>query len=154
MAFFGITNLGYQNPIGDKMLVNPRRPASSHNEIGSCNWTKPSGQSPVPVHRGDTECMDNCANSYTQPPPFSTDIHRGSQQRYKEMLKRAQTPRSPNQLYSMPITESQQCGWWITSGGLKTQECWTQVKRFPRRNSEMTKFVEEMSMTDREFSLF
>lgn len=24
MAFFGITHLGYQNPIGDKMVVNPR----------------------------------------------------------------------------------------------------------------------------------
>ncbi|XP_024230973.1 testis-expressed protein 49 isoform X2 [Oncorhynchus tshawytscha] len=92
MAFFGITNLGYQNPIGDKMLVNPRASASH---------------------------------------------------------------RAPNQLYSVPLTDSQQYGWWMPNGGQQnTQERWTQVRRFPRKNSEMTKFVKEMSMTDREFSLF
>lgn len=25
MAFFGLTNLGYQDPIGDNLLVNPKK---------------------------------------------------------------------------------------------------------------------------------
>uniref|UniRef100_A0A8C7G7E4 Uncharacterized protein n=1 Tax=Oncorhynchus kisutch TaxID=8019 RepID=A0A8C7G7E4_ONCKI len=111
MAFFGITNLGYQNPIGDKMLVNPR----------AC--TKQSRLPPIQVQRG--------------PPKY---IHQGSQERYREMLKRIQTPRSPNQLYSVPLTDSQQYGWWMPNGGQQnSQERWTQVRRFPRKNSEMTK---------------
>ncbi|XP_071750671.1 sperm microtubule inner protein 11 [Centroberyx gerrardi] len=113
MAFFGITNLGYQNPIGDKMIVNPR--GSPHSQD-------------------------------------SSDIHHGSQERYREMVKRVQTPRSPNQLYLMPVTDSQQYGWLLSKE--KSPESWAQIERFPRKNSEMTKFVKEMSMTDREFSLF
>ncbi|XP_041701010.1 testis-expressed protein 49 isoform X2 [Coregonus clupeaformis] len=166
MAFFGITNLGYQNPIGDKMLVNPRASASHGGkrtpdslaftdvEVDLRSWAKQSRLPPIQVQRGPPKCTDTCS-IYNQPPPFSPDIHQGSQERYREMLKRVQTPRSPNQLYSVPLTDSQQCGWWMPNGGQgNMQEPWTQVRRFPRKNSEMTKFVKEMSMTDREFSLF
>ncbi|XP_026187259.1 testis-expressed protein 49 isoform X2 [Mastacembelus armatus] len=104
--------------------------------------------------QGPLRCVDIC-NIYNQPPPYSTrsgvhSTHHGSHERYKEMVKRIQTPRSPNQLYIMPLTDSHQYGWMVT----KTPEPWTQIKRFPRNNSEMTKFVKEVSMTDREFSLF
>ena len=44
---------------------------------------------------------------------------------------------APNQLYVMPLTDSQQYGWMI----FKSPEPWMQVKRFPRKNSEMTKWV-------------
>lgn len=36
MAFFGLTNLGYQNPIGDKMIVNSRRASLPQ---GKMSWT-------------------------------------------------------------------------------------------------------------------
>lgn len=42
---------------------------------------------------------------------------------------------APNQLYIMPLTDSQQYGWMMS----KSPEPWTRVKRFPRKNSEMTK---------------
>uniref|UniRef100_A0A8C5A783 Uncharacterized protein n=1 Tax=Gadus morhua TaxID=8049 RepID=A0A8C5A783_GADMO len=85
MAFFGITNLGYQNPIGDQMIT-------------------PRGA------------------------PY------------------------PNQLYRVPLTDNQRYGWSVT----KTEgpEPWTQMKRFPRQNSEMTNFVKAMMLTDPDFSLF
>ncbi|KAL1021440.1 hypothetical protein UPYG_G00013280 [Umbra pygmaea] len=154
MAFFGITNLGYQNPIGDKMLVNPQASASPCHDVDSRSWTNQSGLPPFQVHRTPSKYINTCSNMDSLP-PFSTEIHRGSQERYREMLKRVQTPRSPNQLYSVPITENQQCGWWLPNGGLgKMSESWTKVKRFPRKNSEMTKFVQDMSMKDREFILF
>ncbi|KAM9506110.1 sperm microtubule inner protein 11-like [Salvelinus alpinus] len=154
MAFFGITNLGYQNPIGDNMLVSPRLSASPRDEVDSRSWAKQSGLPSIQVQRGPPKCTDT-GSIYNQPSPFSPDIHQGSQGRYREMLKRVQIPRSPNQLYSVPLTDSQQCGWWMSNGGQgKMHEPWTQVRRFPRKNSEMTKFVKEMSMTDREFSLF
>ncbi|CAM4682045.1 hypothetical protein PO909_013673 [Leuciscus waleckii] len=91
MAFFGITYLGYQNPVGDRML--------------------PSAQNKL-----DT--------------------------------------RGPKELYRVPVTDNQRYGWWVPTGGLKNQEPWTQIRHFPRKNSEMTKFVNEMSMTYPDFSLF
>lgn len=42
---------------------------------------------------------------------------------------------APNQLYKMPLTDNQQYGWMLA----KSPESWTQVKRFPRKDSEMTK---------------
>ncbi|XP_067096893.1 sperm microtubule inner protein 11-like [Osmerus mordax] len=154
MAFFGITNLGYQNPIRDKMLVNPRTTASHDDEVDSRGWAKQVGLPPTQIRGESYKCTDVCT-IYNQPSPYSQDIHRGSQERYREMLRRIQTPRSPNQLYSVPVTDNQQYGWWNSNHGQgRMQESWAHVKRFPRKNSEMTKFVKEMSMTDREFSLY
>lgn len=33
MAFLGLTHLGYQNPIGDKLILNPRGAAHSQGEM-------------------------------------------------------------------------------------------------------------------------
>ncbi|XP_068585823.1 sperm microtubule inner protein 11 [Cebidichthys violaceus] len=141
MAFFGVTHLGYQSPTGDKMIVNPG--AATHPRDGGTIRPGPSPSLPEP--QGPLRCTDTC-NVY----PYSAGIHQGSHERYKEMVKRVQTPRSPNQLYVTPLTENQQYGWMLS----RSPEPWTQVKRFPRKNSEMTKFVKEMSAANREFSLF
>ncbi|XP_047452739.1 testis-expressed protein 49-like [Mugil cephalus] len=139
MAFFGLTHLGYENPIGDKMLVNLRGASHSHD-----------GHPPsLQEHQEPLRCKETC-KVYHQPLPYSTDIHHGSHAQYKEMVRKFRTPRSPNQLYVTPLTESQQYGWTVS----ESHEPWTQIKKFPRKNSEMTKFVKEMSMSDREFSLF
>ncbi|XP_030623572.1 testis-expressed protein 49 [Chanos chanos] len=148
MAFFGITNYGYQNPIGDMMCPPPQR--TSHLQNIS-RWDKPPGLPPIsPTTR--LTCTDTCS-VYNQPPPYGMDIHHGSLKRYKEMLNRVQAPRSPNELYRVPLTDNQRYGWWWLSGAASTAEPWTHIPRFPRKNSEMTKFVREMSMTNREFSL-
>uniref|UniRef100_A0A3Q4IET9 Si:dkey-90a13.10 n=1 Tax=Neolamprologus brichardi TaxID=32507 RepID=A0A3Q4IET9_NEOBR len=54
----------------------------------------------------------------------------------------------PNQLYMVPLTESQRYGWMVS----KNSEPWMLVRRFPRKNSEMT-FAKEMLKTDPNFSL-
>ncbi|XP_042347045.1 testis-expressed protein 49-like [Plectropomus leopardus] len=143
MAFFGLTHLGYQNPIGDKMTVN-RGKASHPPDGGMSIKAEPSTQE----QQGPLRCTDTCVNH--QPHAYSTDIHQRSHERYREMVKKCKTPRAPDQLYIMPLTDNQQYGWMMS----RTPEPWTQVKRFPRKNSEMTKFVKEMSATDPEFSLF
>ncbi|XP_041802636.1 testis-expressed protein 49-like [Chelmon rostratus] len=143
MAFFGLTHLGYQNPIGDKMMVNPRGASRPEDDRINVRAGLP------PALQEQQGCTDLC-NVYRQPLPYGTDVHHGSHEQYKEMVKRVQTPRSPNQLYKMPLTDNQQYGWMLA----KSPESWTQVKRFPRKDSEMTKFVKEMSVTDRDFSLF
>lgn len=49
---------------------------------------------------------------------------------------------APKELYRVPVTDNQQYGWWVSTDGLKNQEPWTQTRRFPRKNSEMTKYEE------------
>ncbi|XP_069579044.1 sperm microtubule inner protein 11 [Brachyistius frenatus] len=146
MAFFGLTHLGYQNPIGDKMIVNPR--GASQTQDGDLT-IRPELPPSHQEQQGLLRCTDEC-KVYHQPLLYSPEIHHGSHERYNDMVKHFRTPRSPNQLYVMPLTDSQQYGWMMS----KSPEPWTQVKHFPRKNSEMTRFVQEMSMTDREFSLF
>ncbi|XP_068072980.1 sperm microtubule inner protein 11 [Danio rerio] len=83
-----------------------------------------------------------------------SDLHLVSQNRYKDHLITRHAQRSPKDLYRVPVTENQRYGWWIPTGGMKNQEPWTQTRHFPRKNSEMTKFVNEMSVTNPDFSLF
>ncbi|XP_076596279.1 sperm microtubule inner protein 11 [Chaetodon auriga] len=143
MSFFGLTHLGYQNPIGDRMLLKPGE--ASRPQDGGSNI-----RVELPPALQKQQGPPTCTDADHQPLPYSTDIHNGSHAQYKEMVKQHQTPRCPNQLYKMPVTDNQQYGWLVS----KSPEPWTQVKHFPRKNSEMTKFVKEMSLTYREFSLF
>ncbi|KAM4736725.1 sperm microtubule inner protein 11 [Anableps anableps] len=145
MAFFGLTQLGYQNPIGDKMIVNlrgePPSPDSYNNTSGKLS----------PSFQGQEETLRNeDVSKGKQLPSYSADEHHRSHECYKETVKRTQPTRSPNQLYIIPVTENQQYGWMVS----KRPEPWTRIQSFPRQISEMTKFVNEMSMIDREFSLF
>lgn len=98
-----------------------------------------------------------------QPHSFSSDIHEGSHEKYKEMVKKTHAFKcetqsyytipgiyficcnrrvkkhlsfsAPNKLYTTPLTDNQQYGWMVS----ESPEPWTQVRRFPRRFSEMTK---------------
>lgn len=44
---------------------------------------------------------------------------------------------APDQLYVKPVTDSMQYGWRVS----QTVEPWMQIKRFPKKNSEMTMWV-------------
>ncbi|XP_068162636.1 uncharacterized protein [Antennarius striatus] len=171
MAFFGLTHLGYQNPIGDQMIVNPRGESSGASDDGV---DMEAGRAPSP--RGPLDLLRG-----HQPPPWITEGPRGSHQRLREIVKRAQTatgesdgtgsggpgqtwrtegsgvlmdlisvaPAAPPQLYRTPLTLNQQYGWTASRG----RDPWMQTQRFPRRNSEMTKFVDDISKTHRGFCL-
>ncbi|XP_037539774.1 testis-expressed protein 49-like [Nematolebias whitei] len=127
MTFFGLTHLGYQNPIGDKMLIKPKGALS---QDGSDNF---SGSSPPSLQQ--LQGPADMSKVYPQSSPFSSYLHHGSHKKYKEMVKRAQAIKPPNQLYVTPLTDNQQYGWMVSG----SPEPWTQVRRFPRKFSEMTK---------------
>ncbi|KAL4655490.1 hypothetical protein GN956_G5981 [Arapaima gigas] len=127
MAFFGITSLGYQDPFASRKLSSGVE--TSADCAGEENDARSSSESTKPA-----------CTSYT---------HNGSQQKYKEMLKRNKTPRPPSHLYRVPLTDNQQYGWWI-----EKKEPWMNISHFPCKSSEITRFVKEMSMIDREFDLF
>ena len=50
-------------------------------------------------------------------------------------------------------TESVNYGKYVTNT-LENDVSWAKTERFPMRSSPMTKFVDDMSLTNREFSLF
>lgn len=146
MAFFGLTYLGYQSPIGDRMLSSAqnkrdvRDVSVSQSQVGSLP--------PINTKRALTYA-DRCGGGYSLDP----DAHQ-NQGQYKQMIRRAHINKSPRDLYRVPLTDNQQYGWWVPTGGHKNQEPWITIRRFPHKNSEMTKFVNQMSMTHSDFSLF
>ncbi|XP_069043421.1 sperm microtubule inner protein 11 [Lepisosteus oculatus] len=141
MTFFGITFLGYQDPFGSRRLSQLQK--TQYDQEGDGVGGRQRGTTLPPVNPAPHQAL-------------SCELHRGSQERYQELVRRAQTPRSPNQIYRAPLTDSQRYGWWLSGSGQpgsEGSEPWTRVRRFPQRHSEMTKFVKSMSMTHREFSL-
>jgi len=89
--------------------------------------------------------------------------HQGSLTKWDTMRQkhhRAQTS-LPANLYRRPVVESQRYGWLnaeaaaaAPSQGGANKLWWAEVKRNEYKSSEMTKFVEVMSLTNRDFSLF
>ncbi|XP_056443330.1 testis-expressed protein 49-like [Gadus chalcogrammus] len=143
MAFFGITNLGYQNPIGDQMITPRGAPctqvAGLIPNMGAHGWPHltPGALTPSISPTAGTPTLEG----------------RNSTERWSNGFRyRHVSSGNPNQLYRVPLTDNQRYGWSVT----KTEgpEPWTQMKRFPRQNSEMTNFVKAMMLTDPDFSLF
>ncbi|PAA57212.1 hypothetical protein BOX15_Mlig029030g2 [Macrostomum lignano] len=56
--------------------------------------------------------------------------------------------------YKTPATTSKDIGSWDAFSPVHQNLPWSQVKRYPIINSEMTDFVNKMHVTNREFSLF
>lgn len=100
--------------------------------------------------------MASISPSSCSPEPSSW--HNGSHVAYKDLIrKHRRNPNGPTDLYLSPMTTQQDYGWWAkdqspqNSGNMKT---WTHTDKHPLVNSEMTRFVDEMSLTDKEFSLY
>lgn len=138
MAFFGLTYLGYQRPIGDKMLSS----AQIIPDVRDVSVLKREqhGLPPINMKIGLT-CADPSGGYRLIPNQY-----------HKQIIR--QVHKSPKEVYRVPLTDNQQYGWWVPTGGPKNQEPWTRIQRFPHINSEMTKFINEMTMTNSDFSLF
>ncbi|XP_039605818.1 testis-expressed protein 49-like [Polypterus senegalus] len=135
MAFFGITGLGYQNPFrGSARLEGP-----------GAGGAVPSAYLLATGGGGGREGLRG------------SEGHGGSQQRYRDMVLLARIPKSPNELSRVPITEAQRYGWWLCQESGRSGEMipgWARVNRHPRKDSEMTRFVRRMVLSDRNFHLF
>ena len=86
--------------------------------------------------------------------PKTSSQYQGSHAVYTQRSIRHQRPSyAPNEIYRKPITASQELGWWINNNSERSL-AWTKVERHVRVNSEMSRFVDEMALTDKHFSLF
>lgn len=136
MAFFNLTQLGVQDPI--KACVKDEPSMSSSEGKMRTSQSAPS--------------ISSLAASGEKPKYVSEA--RGSYVKYTERLTKHQRPElNPNEIYSKPITSSQDYGWWKQVGAPESLP-WTKVQHHSRVNSEMTRFVDEMTMTNKHFTLF
>ncbi|KAJ8307054.1 hypothetical protein KUTeg_015138 [Tegillarca granosa] len=144
MSFFGLTQLGYQNTIREGSARAKADPERSKTQLGfvalpPLTDKNPPKRSIVPIDQ---------VSGYGPGPV-------GSHVEYTRMrTKHIRGPREPHELYRIPITTSFKYGWWTKQEPIKVNEPWSYVKRHVHLNSEMTRFVNEMSLTNREFTLF
>ncbi|XP_072423091.1 uncharacterized protein [Chiloscyllium punctatum] len=171
MALLGVTQMGYKDPFRAKVLQRDPEREGSHGErmfTDECqSRSEPMVHLPSeetnPFFRTQGQCLEEryfgrlpveCdAGSQLETMPY----HNKSVEIYSHMKRLCQLPKAPNMMYRIPLTESQQYGWWLPQDPnelLQKTEPWTRVHRYPLMNSEMTQYVEKMLLTNPEFSLF
>ena len=153
MAFFNLTQLGVQDPI----------------KTAASSTTAPStgGASSEPTHNGSYEKYTTMLKKHQRNEKGVLALFTGTYTTVFCLLNVG-----PNELYNTPVTTSMNYGRWMKDGHTK-QQSWTHVPRRAHVNSEMTRsvivaspsslllikvfwfrFVDEMSLTNRDFSLF
>jgi len=134
MAFFNLTRLGLQDPI--KAAV-----------------TKP-GTTPAPVdHPGTSKSTSGAQRTTLSEPVYPNSEANGSYVKYRERVHKHIRPKlGPNEIYHTQVTTNINYSYWMKDG--VQNESWTQNEHHPRVVSEMTRFVDEMTLTNREFTLF
>lgn len=144
MSFFGISQLGYQNTLREATIQAKMDPVRSKTQIGFVALPplaekNPPRRSIVPIDQ---------VSGYGPGP-------QGSHVEYTRMrTKHIRSPKEPFEIYRFPVQTSRQVGWWSKEEPLRRNQPWTYVPRHVHVNSEMTRFVNEMSLTNREFTLF
>ena len=117
------------------------------------NLTQLGAQDPV-RHSLKESSKVGTGNLTPTPAPRLCSQAQGSHFIHTQRLTKHQRPSyAPNEIYRKPITASQEHGWWIERNEDKNM-AWTKGERHVRINSEMTRFVDEMAMTNKHFSLF
>ncbi|KAM4700118.1 sperm microtubule inner protein 11 [Discoglossus pictus] len=136
MAFFGLTALGYEDPF---------RAARLHLE----DQREETGRGTARSEKNEEGRIKLPAlvplNSYT------------SQKLYQERVRRNQTIRTPKETQRKPLTATQYYGWWMPRDPkvkLNQDHPWIQGPHYPVINSPMTRFVNHMALTNKDFSLF
>ncbi|KAH3703821.1 testis-expressed protein 49-like [Dreissena polymorpha] len=144
MSFFGLSQLGYQNAIREGSARAKADPQRSKTQLGfialpPLTDSNPPRRSIVPVDQ---------VSSYGPGP-------RDSYVEFTRMrTKHIRNPRETYQLYNYPVTNSHCYGWWTHKEPLRHNMPWAHVPRQVKINSEMTRFVDQMALTNREFTLF
>jgi len=158
MALFGLTQLGYQDTMREHL--NDPHPTPQHifrsglyREPPYRN-TQPCASTDADKPTQDTEAnMDSTSRPCPNLPPgyIATDA---SHKDLKRSIEMQTYNHEPTAVYRRPVLTSADIGDWTRNAPLSEREPWTHVPRHPHVNSEMTRFVNEMGLTHREFTLF
>lgn len=134
MAFFNLTRLGLQDPI-KAALTRPGTTPAPGNQPGTATSTSGAQRTKL------SEAV------------YPNSEANGSYVKYTERVHKHIRPKlGPNEIYHTQVTTNINYSYWMKDG--VQHETWTQNEHHPRVNSEMTRFVDEMTLTNREFTLF
>ncbi|XP_065883606.1 sperm microtubule inner protein 11-like [Dysidea avara] len=147
MAFFNLTYLGPQDPIKDTCAAQTKEDKSIEKKPVDNSAT-------VSTQADSTQPSQGTTSGNGKPVDPSRAHHGGSHVKHTELMhKHTRHPLGPTELHSVPATTTHMYGWWMKEDALRTQP-WTHTERRPHVNSEMTRFVDDMALTNREFSMF
>uniref|UniRef100_A0A0B7A3J8 Uncharacterized protein n=2 Tax=Arion vulgaris TaxID=1028688 RepID=A0A0B7A3J8_9EUPU len=144
MAFFGYTHMGCQNYIKEVSVNSQLDPIRSKTQLGYLALPPLKNQnlpprSVVPIDQ---------VSQYGKGPD-------DSYVEYKRLrAKHARNPHDLCQIYTRPATTAQCIGWWTKDEPLQVNQPWAYVPRKPKFRSEMSRFVDEMKLTNHGFTLF
>lgn len=145
MAFFGITQLGFQHYVREhSTLSKTSEPPRSTKQLGFIA---------LPPLK-DTNAVPRSIVPISQVSGYGPGAA-GSHVEFSRLrTKHCRNHTEPQKLYYRPPTTASEPGWWYKDTPLYQTRPWTYVERKPRINSEMTKFVDNMALTNRQFTLF
>ncbi|XP_005099551.1 testis-expressed protein 49 [Aplysia californica] len=144
MSFFGLTHLGYQNSIKEVSVPARQDPIRSKTQIGFLALPPLKDRNPPPRSIVPIDQL----SQYGKGPD-------GSFVEYTRLrTKHTRNPDSPHTLYNRPMTTSHNVGWWTKDEPLRENQPWAHVPRRVKLHSEMSRFVDEMKLTNRQFTLF
>ncbi|UJR37790.1 hypothetical protein I4U23_030481 [Adineta vaga] len=146
MSFFNLTLMGYDDRFKSMKRLEPIGTNASSTELRK---VPTGGQAKSALEKQLAREMtgDLQSREWTTPAVSNLNYHT-----LRTMHVRGE--QSPHHATRRPMTAAQDIGWWNKDEPLKTREPWTHVKRHVHAQSEMTKFVDDMVLTDRFFRLF
>ena len=140
--------MGYQDAIREHMNNPPETP---QNIYRSGLFRERGGLTLPPI---DTEKKQASIVPTDQLSGYGPG-HEGSHKEYVRLRhKHIRNPQENIEVYRYPPTTSGEVARWRRNEPLPEREPWTYVPRKVHLNSEMTRFVNQMALTNREFSLF
>jgi hypothetical protein len=146
MAFFNLTQLGPQNVIKMNKSSEDTGPSTSQeNNDGETKIKKEISSKESDKLPDLTSVLYNLRDDKS--------LYEGSHEKYSEKrMKHQRASAGPLDMYKRPVASSHTYGWWMKDD--MKPPSWSHNKRHVHVNSEMTRFVDEMSSTNKDFSLF
>ncbi|XP_074653191.1 sperm microtubule inner protein 11-like [Tubulanus polymorphus] len=156
MSFFGLSQFGYQNTLREGLKYPGFTPNERALSAGNYTLHYKQLQKLPPIKRPQTGVEPRRPS--VVPIDQISSYGEGPQGSHVELTrmrtKHIRCPEGPVDLYRTPVITSQKYGWWTKESPIQEKQPWTYVRRHVHVNSEMTRFVDEMSLTNREFTLF
>ncbi|ELT99845.1 hypothetical protein CAPTEDRAFT_226928 [Capitella teleta] len=164
MSFFGLTQLGYQDTIREHL----KEPELTPQYIYRSGLYRDKSVTLPPIKKDLPQASIVPIDQLSGYGPG----HRGSHNELVRMqMKHIRNPKaslitklkavwhlsshsSIQDIYRRPVISSAEVAKWRKDEPLKEREPWSTVKRHIKVDSEMTRFVKEMHLTNREFSLY
>ncbi|XP_059162420.1 testis-expressed protein 49-like [Physella acuta] len=144
MSFFGLTHLGYQNVVKEASVKSQQDPIRSKTQLGYL--ALPPLKDHMPMQKSIIPIND--VSQYGKGPDRSYNEY------VRLRAKHVRNPLSPHDIYLRPATTAHDIGWWTKDEPLRQNHPWTYVPRRVTIHSEMSRFVDEMKLTNRQFTLF